>query len=211
MAMYTPYFNETHQQVRLTVRKFVDQHIRPFINDWEEAGTFPRELYLKAGEAGLLGIDHPEELGGSGPDVFMKIAASEELMRAGSGGLVASLGSLDIGLPPVENWGSAEMKQRIAPAVIRGEKIMALAITEPSGGSDVANLKGDGSPEVWHMALEFFARAPKDAVTPLIEAMDRAMPDQSGGDVVKTCVDAMGSLDDERFDDALRRALEHSK
>ena len=141
MALYTPYFNETHQQVRLTVRKFVDQHIRPFINDWEEAGTFPRELYLKAGEAGLLGIDHPEELGGSGPDVFMKIAASEELMRVGSGGLVASLGSLDIGLPPVENWGSAEMKQRIAPAVIRGEKIMALAITEPSGGSDVANLK----------------------------------------------------------------------
>jgi acyl-CoA dehydrogenase len=141
MALYTPYFNETHNQVRLTARKFVDQHIKPFINEWEEAGTFPRELYLKAGEAGLLGIDHPEEFGGSGPDIFMKIAASEELMRAGSGGLVASLGSLDIGLPPVENWGSAEMKARIAPAVLSGEKIMALAITEPSGGSDVANLK----------------------------------------------------------------------
>ncbi|MDO8330274.1 MAG: acyl-CoA dehydrogenase family protein [Fluviicoccus sp.] len=141
MALYTPYFSETHQEVRRTVRKFVDQHIKPFINEWEEAGTFPRELYLKAGEAGLLGIDHPEELGGSGPDIFMKIAASEELMRAGSGGLVASLGSLDIGLPPIENWAGDEMKQRIAPAVLRGEKIAALAITEPSGGSDVANLK----------------------------------------------------------------------
>jgi acyl-CoA dehydrogenase len=141
MALYTPYFSDTHQQVRLTARKFVDQHIKPFINEWEEAGTFPRELYLKAGEAGLLGIDHPEAYGGMGPDVFMKIAASEELMRAGSGGLVASLGSLDIGLPPIENWGSDEMKARIVPAVLRGEKIAALAITEPSGGSDVANLK----------------------------------------------------------------------
>ncbi|MDO9177839.1 MAG: acyl-CoA dehydrogenase family protein [Agitococcus sp.] len=141
MALYTPYFNDTHQQVRLTTRKFVDQHIRPFINDWEEAGTFPRELYNLAGDAGLLGIDHPEALGGSGNDIFMKIAASEELMRVGSGGLVASLGSLDIGLPPIENWGSDELKQRIVPAVLRGEKIAALAITEPSGGSDVANLK----------------------------------------------------------------------
>jgi acyl-CoA dehydrogenase len=71
----------------------------------------------------------------------MKIAASEELMRVGSGGLVASLGSLDIGLPPIENWGSQELKERIVPAVLRGQKIAALAITEPSGGSDVANLK----------------------------------------------------------------------
>ena len=141
MSLYTSYFNETHQQVRLTARKFVDQHIRPFINDWEEAGTFPRELYNLAGEAGLLGIDHPEELGGSGADIFMKIAASEEIMRAGSGGLAASLGSLDIGLPPIENWASQELKERIVPAVLRGEKIAALAITEPSGGSDVANLK----------------------------------------------------------------------
>ena len=141
MALFTTYFNETHEQVRLTTRKFGNQHIKPFINDWEESGTFPRELYLLAGEAGLLGIDHPEQYGGSGPDIFMKIAASEELMRAGSGGLAASLGSLDIGLPPIENWGTEEMKQRVVPAVLRGEKIAALAITEPSGGSDVANLK----------------------------------------------------------------------
>ncbi len=71
----------------------------------------------------------------------MKIAASEELMRCGSGGVVASLGSMDIGLPPIVKWGSEEMRQRVVPAVLRGEKIAALAITEPSGGSDVANLK----------------------------------------------------------------------
>ena len=135
------YFNETHEQVRLTARRFVEREILPYISEWEEAEEFPRELYRKAAEAGLLGIGYPEELGGTGPDIFMKIAASEEMMRGTSGGLVAGLGSLDIGLPPIVKWGSAEMKQRIVPEVLSGEKIAALAITEPSGGSDVANLK----------------------------------------------------------------------
>lgn len=141
MSLFTSYFNETHEQVRLTARQFNEREIAPFINDWEEAGTFPRELYLKAGAAGLLGIGYPEALGGSGEDVFMKIAATEELMRSGSGGLAASLGSLDIALPPIVKWGSEAMKQAIVPPVLRGEKIAALAITEPSGGSDVAGLK----------------------------------------------------------------------
>lgn len=141
MSLFKSYFNETHEQVRLTARQFNEREIAPFINDWEEAGTFPRELYVKAGAAGLLGIGYPEALGGSGEDVFMKIAATEELMRSGSGGLAASLGSLDIALPPIVKWGSEAMKQAIVPPVLRGEKIAALAITEPSGGSDVAGLK----------------------------------------------------------------------
>lgn len=135
------YFNETHEQVRLTARRFVEREILPYISEWEEAEEFPRELYRKAAEAGLLGIGYPEEFGGTGTDIFMKIAASEELMRSTSGGLVAGLGSNDIGLPPIVKWGSAEMKQRVVPGVLAGEKISALAITEPSGGSDVANLK----------------------------------------------------------------------
>lgn len=139
---YSEYFNETHNQVRASVRKMVQEKILPYINEWEEAGTFPRELYEEAGRTGFLGIGYPEILGGIAEgDVFMKIAATEELMRCGSGGLVASLGSLDIGLPPIVMWGSAEMKERVVPAVLRGEKIAALAITEPNGGSDVANLK----------------------------------------------------------------------
>jgi acyl-CoA dehydrogenase len=105
-------------------------------------GTFPRELYRKAGDLGLLGIGHPQRLGGAGEeDVFLKVAASEELMRSTSGGLVASLGSLDIGLPPVWRGGSPELQQRVVPGVIAGDKIISLAITEPSGGSDVANLR----------------------------------------------------------------------
>lgn len=139
---YSEYFNETHNQVRDSVRKMVQEHILPHIDEWEEAGTFPRELYDEAGRTGFFGIGYPEALGGIAEgDVFMKIAATEELMRCGSGGLVASLGSLDIGLPPIVKWGSDELKQRVVPSVLSGEKIAALAITEPNGGSDVANLK----------------------------------------------------------------------
>lgn len=139
---YSEYFNETHNQVRDSVRKMVQEHILPHVDAWEEAGTFPRELYEEAGRTGFLALGYPEALGGVAEgDVFMKIAATEELMRSGSGGLVASLGSLDIGLPPIVKWGSDELKERVVPAVLRGEKIAALAITEPNGGSDVANLK----------------------------------------------------------------------
>ncbi|TVP54310.1 MAG: acyl-CoA dehydrogenase [Halomonadaceae bacterium] len=138
----TSYFNETHDQARASARRFVEREILPFIDDWEEAGEFPRELYQKAGAAGLLGIGYPEALGGSGEgDLFLKIAVSEELMAASSGGLVAGLGSLDIGLPPVIQWGKPALKEAIVPSVLSGEKIAALAISEPGGGSDVANLK----------------------------------------------------------------------
>ena len=136
------HFNETHAMVRETARRFVEQEVKPFIDTWEEEGGFPREVYQKAGALGLLGIGHPEALGGTGEgDIFMKIAVTEELMRSTSGGFAASLGSLDIGLPPVWRMGSPELQQRVVPAVLAGEKIAALAITEPGGGSDVANLR----------------------------------------------------------------------
>ncbi|MEC7816583.1 MAG: acyl-CoA dehydrogenase family protein [Pseudomonadota bacterium] len=138
----TQYFNETHEQVRHSARKFIQTHVLPHINDWEEAGEFPRELYKTAGDAGLLGIGFPEALGGIGEgDIFLKVAVSEELMRSTSGGLVAGLGSLDIGLPPVAKWAQKHIREQIVPPVLRGEKIAALAVTEPGGGSDVANLK----------------------------------------------------------------------
>ncbi|MBG6503851.1 acyl-CoA dehydrogenase family protein [Pseudomonas aeruginosa] len=142
MTVFQQYFDESHQLIRDSVRRFVEREVLPYIDEWEEAEEFPRELYLKAGAAGILGIGYPEAYGGSCEgDLFAKGAASEELMRCGSGGLVAGLGSLDIGLPPVVKWARPEVRERVVPAVLRGEKIMALAVTEPSGGSDVANLK----------------------------------------------------------------------
>lgn len=142
MVAALSYFDESHQLVRDAVRRFVEREILPHIDEWEEAEEFPRELYLKAGAAGILGIGYPERYGGSHEgDVFAKVAASEELMRSGSGGLVAGLGSLDIGLPPIVKWAKPAVRERVVPQVLAGEKIMALAVTEPSGGSDVANLK----------------------------------------------------------------------
>ncbi|EJM30626.1 acyl-CoA dehydrogenase family protein [Pseudomonas sp. GM25] len=142
MPAFQEYFDPSHQLVRDSVRRFVEREILPDIDAWEEAEGFPRELYLKAGAAGILGIGYPEALGGSHEgDLFAKIAASEELMRCGSGGLVAGLGSLDIGLPPIVKWARPEVRDRVVPQVLSGEKISALAVTEPGGGSDVANLQ----------------------------------------------------------------------
>ncbi|WP_353187153.1 acyl-CoA dehydrogenase family protein [Pseudomonas sp.] len=142
MPAFQEYFDPSHQLVRDSVRRFVEREILPDIDQWEEAESFPRELYLKAGAAGILGIGYPEALGGSHEgDLFAKVAASEELMRCGSGGLVAGLGSLDIGLPPIVKWARPEVRERVVPQVLSGEKISALAVTEPRGGSDVANLQ----------------------------------------------------------------------
>jgi len=142
MPTFQEYFDPSHQMVRDSVRRFVEREILPDVDAWEEAEGFPRELYLKAGAAGILGIGYPEALGGSHEgDLFAKVAASEELMRCGSSGLVAGLGSLDIGLPPIVKWARPEVRERVVPQVLSGEKISALAITEPGGGSDVANLQ----------------------------------------------------------------------
>lgn len=141
MSIYPQYFNDDHQLLRASVRRFVEQEILPFVDQWEEAGSFPRELYNKAGQAGFLGIGFDPQYGGSGHDVFMTVTFAEEITRSTSGGLVASLGSIGIALPPIAKWGSEAMKQRVMPALISGEKIAALAVTEPGGGSDVANIR----------------------------------------------------------------------
>ena len=136
------YYSPEHLALRETARRFVAKEIAPFVNEWDEAGTFPRELYAKAAEVGLLGIGFPEEYGGvPGIDYFHRLVASIELAQCGAGGVVASLMSHSIGSPPVAALGSPEIKSRVLPEVLAGRKIAALAITEPSGGSDVAALR----------------------------------------------------------------------
>jgi acyl-CoA dehydrogenase len=127
--------------IRETVRRFVEREIRPFVEEWEEKGEFPKSLYTKAGDAGILGIGYPEAYGGAGGELFCKIASSEELMRCGSGGVAAGLGSLDIAIPPILSLGTEEQKSRFVPAVLKGERIAALGITEPNAGSDVASMR----------------------------------------------------------------------
>ena len=142
MSTQSPYYRDEHEAFRDQVRRFVDQEVLPNIDAWEAAEELPRELHEKAAEIGLLGIGFPEAWGGVEPtDLFFQIVAIEELARAGAGGLLASLMSHGIACPPIVAMGNDAQKERFLAPVLRGEKIAALAITEPSGGSDVANLK----------------------------------------------------------------------
>lgn len=146
----SPFYTPEHEAFRDSVRRFVAREIEPHADAWDEAGEFPRELYARAAEIGLLGMGFPEQYGGVATDRFHAIIATQELTRCGAGGICASLMSHTIGAPPIAKLGSERLKARVLPGVLSGEKISALAITEPSGGSDVANLRttarrdGDG-------------------------------------------------------------------
>jgi acyl-CoA dehydrogenase len=139
--MGSPFYTAEHLAYRDVVRRFVEKEIEPYAHAWDEAGEFPRALYQKAAEIGLLGLGFPEAYGGTEADRFMWIIAMQELARAGAGGVSASLMSHSIGAPPIARAGTPEFKARVLPEILSGQKISALAITEPSGGSDVANLR----------------------------------------------------------------------
>jgi acyl-CoA dehydrogenase len=123
------------------VRAWVDAEVAPSVREWDEAGRFPRELYRRAAQMGLLQLGYPDHLGGTPCAMAFRLAAAQEIARAGSGGLMASLFSHNIGLPPIVEHAHPALQQRIVPTVLAGEAIAALAITEPGGGSDVARLR----------------------------------------------------------------------
>jgi acyl-CoA dehydrogenase len=149
----SPFYRSEHEAFRQSLRKFVAREIEPFANDWDEAGEFPRELYKKAAAVGYMGLGFPERYGGTEGDRFMRIIAMQEIGRAGCGGVAAGLFSHTIGAPPILHHGSEAMKARVLPQVLSGEKISALAITEPSGGSDVANLRTTARRDADHYVL----------------------------------------------------------
>jgi acyl-CoA dehydrogenase len=130
-----------HETFRDSVRSFVEREIAPFVEAWDEDGAFPRALYRQAAAIGLLGIGYPEALGGTPADIGFRLIATEEVARAASGGLMASLFSHNIALPPIVAHAAPELQRRIVPGVLAGDAIAALAVTEPTGGSDVANLR----------------------------------------------------------------------
>lgn len=123
------------------VRRWVDRELTPNAALWDEAGVFPREVYSKAAAVGLLSVGFPESIGGVPGSARLRVALQREICRAGSGGLLAGLFSHGIACPPIVALGTAEQQARLVAPVLRGEKIAALAVTEPSGGSDVANLR----------------------------------------------------------------------
>ena len=140
-ALFAQYFDETHDAYRDACRQFVRAEIQPHVETWEEAGGFPRALYKKAAESGILAAGLPEQYGGGGGDVFHTVVAAEELQRGGSAGVAVGLSSHAIALPPILALGTEEQKQRFVVPVLSGDKVAALAITEPGAGSDVAGVR----------------------------------------------------------------------
>jgi acyl-CoA dehydrogenase len=133
---------EDLQQVEDAARRFIETEVAPHLAQWEEEGQFPRSLYQRAADLGWLGLGYPEELGGTLVPWSVRLTQAIALARyGGSGGLMASLFSHNIGLPPVVRHGSPALQQEVIPDVLAGKKISSLCITEPGGGTDVSALK----------------------------------------------------------------------
>ncbi|KAI8139052.1 acyl-CoA dehydrogenase/oxidase [Fennellomyces sp. T-0311] len=151
---YSPFYNDSHRKLRKFMREFVEKEIMPYTHEWNEAMALPKELYEKAAKAGIMtaaGSFAPPELAPYGLpagitreewDTFHGIIVTDEITRCGSSGVSWGLvGGLGVGLPPVVSHGSDYLKKKVVPEVLAGKKFICLAITEPSGGSDVANLQ----------------------------------------------------------------------
>ncbi|SEH12043.1 acyl-CoA dehydrogenase family protein [Thermoleophilum album] len=137
-----PPFGERHERLRAEIREFVEGELRPHADEWERARSFPDDVFRRMGERGLLGLKYPREYGGRGGTWVDEAVLCEELARCGSGGVAAGIGAhIGIATPPVWKFGTEEQKQRYLVPAIKGEKIAALAITEPDAGSDVASIR----------------------------------------------------------------------
>jgi len=141
MGFWDNLVEERHELVRETAAEFAESRIEPNVAEWEEVGLFPRELYREAAEAGILGVGFPAEVGGAGGGAMERVMVSEGLMRAGSTGVMAGLGSAGIALPPLVEAGEEHLIESFVRPALHGEKIAALAVTEPGAGSDVTGVE----------------------------------------------------------------------
>jgi acyl-CoA dehydrogenase len=138
----TPPFEEQHEQLRETLRRWVEAELRPNAMAWEDSQWMPNEVFLRAGELGFLGLKYEERYGGQGGGYLHDAVFAEELARCGSGGVGAAIGGhVNIATPPIWKFGTEEQKQRWLVPGIKGQKVGALGITEPDAGSDVAGIK----------------------------------------------------------------------
>ncbi len=137
---------DEHRQLQAAMQRFVEREITPNAAAWDEAEGFPRDLYARAASVGLLGLGFPEQYGGTPCDTLSRMIAGVELCRAGAGGVNASLMSHTIMLVPILLAAPEPLKRAVVPRILSGEAIGALAVTEASGGSDVARLQTRAQP-----------------------------------------------------------------
>jgi acyl-CoA dehydrogenase len=135
-------FSEQHEMFRAAVRSFVDKEVAPHVEEWESAGRIPKSIWPRMGELGFLGVEYDEKYGGAGADVLMSAVLHEECARSRSGSFAMAVGvHCDMASPHLYWTGSEALKEKYLPAICRGEKLTAIAVTEPGGGSDVAAIR----------------------------------------------------------------------
>lgn len=141
--MSSLYFNDEHHAFRQLVRKFVETEINPHVEAWEEAGIFPaHDLFKKMGGLGLLGLTYPEAYGGGGVDYWYQAILMEEIGRATASGPPLGIAvQTDMATPALAENGSEALKQEYLAPAIAGDKVAAIAVSEPGAGSDVAAIK----------------------------------------------------------------------
>jgi acyl-CoA dehydrogenase/citronellyl-CoA dehydrogenase len=137
--------DEDHRDFQDVCRAFVARELKPRVREAEAAGTFPAELWPKLAEAGLLGVGHPEEYGGTGGGALAMTILSEELARASGGLAITPLVSSYMAAPHLARFGTPEQKERWLRPVLAGEAVAAIAVTEPGAGSDVAGIAARAS------------------------------------------------------------------
>lgn len=139
--MRNPFETEEHSAFREQVRKFVETEMSPYVDQWEEDGEIPWELHQKVGAMGVFGFGIDEKYGGLGfEDCIMRAIFAEEVNKCGSSGPPAAVGGRSISVGPIAKLAREEIKLAVLPEVLCGNKGSSLAITEPSGGSDVARI-----------------------------------------------------------------------
>jgi alkylation response protein AidB-like acyl-CoA dehydrogenase len=135
-------FTAEHEELRRSLRRFVERELAPHADEWEKAEFFPNEVFRRMGELGFLGLSLPEEYGGSGGDYLYNVVRAEEMGACHSGGLAMGLAvHTDMVMPPLLKFGTEEQKQKYLVPSIKGELISCLGITEPGAGSDVQGIR----------------------------------------------------------------------
>jgi len=145
-------FSEHHEQFRDTVRRFLEREVAPHHARWEDQGYVDREVWTKAGEAGLLCTSMPESFGGADADKLYAVVLFEEIARQGFTGLGFSLHS-EIVAPYVLAYGTDAQKRRFLPGMARGEIIGAIAMSEPAAGSDLQGVRSTAVDQGDHYLL----------------------------------------------------------
>ena len=197
-------FNQDHDIFREQVRRFVEKELVPKIEQWNRDGMSDRESWLKMGEAGFLGANQPAEYGGAGADFTYDAIIIEELARVRAHGLMMPLHS-DVIMPYLVNYGTEEQKRRFVTGAVKGETILAIAMTEPGTGSDLAAVKTtairDGDSYVLNGAKTFISNGQiSDLVIVVVKTDPNAKPAHRGVSLMLVERDTPGFIRGRKLD-----------